>query len=169
MKNLASLFVGIAGAGLVLSLFVHITALAGIESPLGRAAWALHGGIFLVWLPAVLAAQRLTTHANRADMWRMALRGCPPWMKYLTYFFFGYAFLNFAFFVIRGFSRKPTEIESLRGFSGHWMLFYGAAMAILYSYIKEDDRLPRCANGHICSQIANYCERCGQAVQRTAP
>ena len=128
----------IAGIGLVLSLAVHVAALAGIAL-FGRTAFFLHGGIFVVWFPTVIVANREAGNYRRADFWKVALRACPPWMKKLCIGFFVYAFLNFAYFLIRMASipstggSEPPDAVTLRGFSGHWMAFYSAAMAVLYS------------------------------------
>jgi hypothetical protein len=81
MKKLVAPFIGIAAVGLVLSLFVHVTALFGLSNGLGGAAWGLHIGIFMVWIPAVFAAIRLTRSARQRDFWKVALRGCPSWMR----------------------------------------------------------------------------------------
>jgi hypothetical protein len=79
---------------------VHLTAVAGIPNPLGGAAWILHPGIFVVWLPAVLASRALTRDAKQGDFWRVVLPGCPPRMRYLVYGFFGYAVVTFAMFIL---------------------------------------------------------------------
>jgi len=166
MKTFLGLFVGIAAAGLVLSLTVHVGALAGLPNPFGKAAWSLHLGIFIVWIPAVIVSQRMAKGAARQDMWRMALRGCPKWMKYSTYALFGYAVLSFVLFFVSTVGKKADEVEALRGFSGHWMAFYCAAMAMLYSFINTPAGEVRCVNGHTCSPLANYCEVYGQPVQK---
>src|SRR6266540_914652 len=49
----------LAVAGFFASLLVHLLALIGLPSPFGSATWLLHIGIFVVWLPTVLVAQRL--------------------------------------------------------------------------------------------------------------
>jgi hypothetical protein len=59
----------------------------------------------------------------------MALSGCPPWMRYMTYGFFIYAFVNSAIFFVlvsmhpppNGGGAPPPEVW--HGFSGHWMAF----------------------------------------------
>src|SRR5262245_26832033 len=122
--------------GLILSILVHLAALLGTDSALGEAAWFLHGGIFLVWFPAVLVLQPLTREFKQKDLWRAALRGCPKWMRWITYGFFGYAAVNFLLFIFMapGRSSSPgTPPVILRGFSGHWMAFYSAAVAVFYS------------------------------------
>ena len=167
MKTLAAPLIGIAALGLVLSVFVHLSALLQFRNPLGKAAWALHVGIFVVGFPAVLVAQRLTNEAKQKDWWRVALRGCPRWMQYMTYAFFVYAILNFGLFVLTGKAAKEDESIVLRGFSGHWMVFYSGIMAILYSFMRVGDVQLRCISGHPVSPLANYCEVCGQAIHQT--
>jgi len=100
-------------------------------------------GIFVVWIPAVLAALRLTGKVPRKDFWKAALRGCPPWMRYGAFGLFCYALLSFAFFMLTsGTARNsngPMPWAVVRAFSGHWMIFYGAAFAILYSFVRCGD------------------------------
>src|SRR3990172_9366298 len=135
MKNiLIKPFIVLAAAGLILSIIVHLIALSGGKVPFENLSWGLHAGIFVVWLPAILTAQKLTKDFTRNDFWKAALRGCPTWMRRMTYFFFGYAIINFAIFMIsmtattKG-TATSTETD-LRGFSGPWMAFYSAALAM---------------------------------------
>jgi len=129
----------------------------------------LHVGTFVVWLPSVLVAQRLVGNARRTDFWKVVLKGAPDWMRYMVYGFLGYAILNFLFFMTKassgGSGANPPAAE-WRGFSGHWMAFYSAALAILYSAARTVDINPRCTNGHVASSNAAYCPRCGQPVLR---
>ncbi|WP_295914308.1 hypothetical protein [uncultured Xanthomonas sp.] len=47
----------LAALGFVLSLIVHVMALAGYVPPGGEAVFAMHFGVFIVWLPTVLLSQ----------------------------------------------------------------------------------------------------------------
>jgi hypothetical protein len=168
-KPLIWFFAALASVGLALSILSHFSALLGLQGPLGDYSWVLHVGIFVVWIPAVLVSQRLTAEVARKDFWKAALRGSPPWMKYMVYGFFGYALLNFAIFITHPPSKGgsgPMPPDVVRGFSGHWMAFYAAAMAILYSaaHAKDRDASRRCLNGHAVGPLAQFCERCGQGV-----
>jgi hypothetical protein len=152
-----------------LSVLSHIAALLGSQVPLGDYEWLLHVGIFVVWLPAVLVTTRLTRDFKQRDLWKAALRGCPPWMKYMVYGFFGYAMLNFVVFLANappqgGSGPMPPIV--VRGFSGHGMAFYSAAMALLYSaaHVKDRDAGRRCPQGHTVGPLAQFCEQCGQPV-----
>jgi len=174
MKTILTPFMYLAGIGLVLSVIVHISALLGITPPLGEVSWVLHVGIFIVWLPAVIVANRLVKDFKQKDFWKAALRACPKWMKNLTYFFFGYAILNFILFLVleagSGNSKgSGTPSTVFRGFSGHWMVFYCVAMAILYSaiHIEQHDAARRCPVGHPVSPSAKFCEECGSKIIET--
>ena len=167
MELVLAPFMYLAGLGLILSLIVHISALLGMPSPFGENSWGLHIGIFIVWIPAVIAMRSLVKDFKQKDLWKAALRACPNWMKYLTLFFFGYAILNFVLFAVIDISGgKGTPTNVYRGFSGHWMAFYSAAMAILYSaiHVKEHDSARRCPNGHPVGQSAKFCEECGSKI-----
>jgi hypothetical protein len=175
LNSILLAFSALAGVGLILSLAVHVAALAGI--PLfGGAAFALHAGIFVVWIPTVLVAHQRTQDFRRGDFWKAALRGCPTWMKRLTYGFFVYAIVNFGYFFITtavaGPSHAgPANAATLRGFSGHWMAFYSAAMSVLYSSarIPSTDAGRRCAQGHAVGPLARFCEQCGSPVMAAPP
>jgi hypothetical protein len=162
-------FAALAAVGLALSVLSHIAALLGSQGPLADYEWLLHVGIFVVWLPAVLVTTRLTRDFKQRDLWKAALRGCPPWMKYMVYGFFGYAMLNFVVFLANappqgGSGPMPPIV--VPGFSGHWMAFYSAAMALLYSaaHVKDRDAGRRCPQGHTVGPLAQFCEQCGQPV-----
>lgn len=132
-------FLALAAVGLVLSLVAHGCAWLGEPQPLGMATWGLHLGVFVVWLPALLASGQMVRGARREDAWRVALRGCPRWMRWMTTAFFVYAFVNFMlnFGVMAPAGKQPEGGDMppavFRMFSGHWMAFYSAALAMLYS------------------------------------
>jgi hypothetical protein len=167
LKPFLWLFVGLSAVGLFTSLYVHLGAVMGRRVAPESFFWILHMGIFVVWFPTVLVANRRVGSARRKDYWKLALRGSPEWMRYMVYGFFGYAIVNFGLFMLKAptgstGSNPPTEVW--RGFSGHWMAFYSAALATLYSAVNENTYALRCLNGHPIPPGANYCERCGQPV-----
>lgn len=158
-------FTVLSAVGLVLSLWVHLGAVTGRRVAHEEYFWILHVGIFVVWFPAVFVANKRVGNMNRKDFWKAALKGSPDWMRYMVYGFLGYAVVNFAFFIFQaptgGGGANPPPIV-WRGFSGHWMAFYSAAMAILYSAAKANAGVRRCPNGHVIPSNANFCTRCGQ-------
>jgi hypothetical protein len=162
-------FVCLSALGLAVSLWIHLGAVMGRRVAPEAFFWMLGVGIFIVWLPAVLVAQRLVGTTNRKDFWKVILKGSPDWMRYMVYGFFGYAFVNFLLFMGKapsgGNGANPPAVV-WRGFSGHWMAFYSAAFAILYAAARTEGSGLRCANGHVVSPNAAYCTRCGQPVLR---
>jgi len=162
-------FMVLAATGLLLSICVHLAALFGIPLPGGNAVFGLHVGIFVVWLPAILVAARISRFSNRKDFWKTALSRCPAWMRRSLYVLFAYAILNFVLFIATGTHGDTSGAASsseVRGFSGHWMVFYGAAFAILYSAIRAPGLLHdrRCSNGHAVAPTAQFCPECGVAL-----
>jgi Protein of unknown function (DUF3592) len=167
LRPLIWVFVWLSAIGLLVSLWVHIEAFMGRTFPSGF--WVLHVGIFVVWFPAVLVAQRLVGNANRRDSWKVVLKEVPDWMRYVVYVFSAYEFVNFMISMGQASSsgrHTATSAADWRGFSGLWMVFYSAALAILYSAAKTMESSPRCTNGHLASENALYCPRCGQPVVR---
>lgn len=134
-------------AGFALALLVHLASISGIdvhsEIPI---VWALHVGVFIVFVPMVF---QLITSNSAVDRF-MLLRGMPVWSIVVIAILIIYAFLNFflAFsgaaegfpavqngaFVLEQKGRlvriiSEAEYHSrqasvLRGFSGHWLIFY---------------------------------------------
>jgi len=157
----------LAAIGFLLSVAAHISAVMGHPIPGGKAVWALHIGIFIVWFPTVLVASRLTRGAKRKEFWKVTLAGCPKWMRTALYGIFGYAILNFISFMIVTINHPQTRgdapPEVVRGFSGHWMVFYSVGFATLYSAsaIGYSGMDRKCPNGHSVAVTAKYCEQCG--------
>jgi hypothetical protein len=161
-------FMWLSAGGLALSMVAHIMALAGASFSGDKFVWCLHIGIFVVWLPAVIVMSSVTRFAKNNDVWKVALAGCPVWMRRAMYGLFGYAILNFVIsFVATAPERKhpqdPASASIVRGFSGHWMIFYGAAFAVLYSRIHAPQfyRARRCPQGHDASPVDRFCSKCG--------
>src|SRR5713226_5525214 len=131
-KALLYFFAALAALGLALSVVSHVAALFGGVGPLGNRVLLLHIGIFFVWLPAALAAQRLARNSAGSHRWKAALRACPSWMRYSLSALFGYAVLNFVLCLAKLRSGAPMTSVG-RGFSLHGMVCYEAAAAFLYS------------------------------------
>ena len=155
----------VAALGLVGSAAVHVAAWAGIGPPV--VAGGLFVGLFVVWLPTVLVAQTLTKDFKQREFWTAALRGAPPWVPSALKWLTGYAVLNFLVFMWQTTKGEPSPAVEARMFSGHALVFYGAAAATLYSaaQLRNHGERPRtCLNGHAVSLSAKYCEQCGSPV-----
>jgi hypothetical protein len=102
-----------------------------IDPPWGRSVFLLHIGMFVVWIPLVAFANRTMTKKGRGNFEHL-LAELPKWARVATSGLFVYALLNFAYFMICT-SQYPKHqvpfVVELRGFSGHWMMFYGMASA----------------------------------------
>ena len=159
------LIVGVLAAiGLAVAVTVHVLtffpdkAIAASGSPL---FFALHVGIFVVFIPFVLAQRKLFGTARPG--WREQLSVFPRWGQLLLGFVTAYALANFALFLFTGggtpeiragqfvlmnhgtFIRALSEQEYdlarshiTRGFSGHWIAFYLVPM--LYFLLGSDPR-----------------------------
>ena len=123
-------------AGLILSLWVHLGALAGRKVAPEILFFGLHIGAIAIWLPAIFISKERIGSSRRKDFWKAATSGAPDWVRYLVYVSGGYAIVNFVLFMLKappnGTGGDPPAIV-WRGFSGHWMFFYSAAFAIFYS------------------------------------
>ena len=161
----------IAGLGLLLGFIVHVVSLFGFY--IGEKfpfIWALHVGIFIVWLPAILELkknpelnqQNAVNFSNPFKVFGIIFKDTPKPVMIISVVFFFYATINFLLFMLAGQGGVPdiidgkyvihnhgsimnelTETEyfkmkanEIRGFSGHWMAFYGFAMGILWPKIK---------------------------------
>jgi hypothetical protein len=164
----SQLFIWLAAIGFLLSVWVHVGAIFGlIVAPLSF-FWGLHVGIFVVFFPAILATKQIAGTYRRKDFWKVALRFAPPWMLYLLYGLFGYAFLNF----FRGYLKiavsgghKNLNANDWCLFSGHWMLFYFGSLALLYSASHAGTATAYCTNGHRFSPQYSACPQCGEATR----
>ena len=159
-----------AACGRALSLLVHILSFFGIQLGGKELFYGLHIGIFPLWIPVALISQKIGDMRSWS-FWRTALSGCPTSMKYMTYGFFIYAFINFVHFIIIVNVHAPSKggdppVEVFQGFSGHWMAFYSAGLAILTSaYHRGLDNLqPRCRYGHEIGWNDQFCPKCGTAI-----
>jgi hypothetical protein len=166
-----------AAVGLVSSLTAHLLALAGYQPGGNALFFALHVGIFPLWLPVMFIAMKMmrgmrpTGWASGHQFWKATMSGCPPWMKYMTYGFLFYAIANFAVFIMFPMpTGKPVSGEPpasvWRGFSGHWMVFYSAGLAILTSAYRRgfDNLEPKCPNGHSVGYGDKFCPTCGVPI-----
>jgi hypothetical protein len=159
-----------AACGLLLSLAVHLLSFAGLQPAEKTLFILLHIGIFPLWLPVMFIAMRMTRGVQRKDYWKAVLSGCPTWMKYMTYGFFIYAIANFLIFMFvapagtRDAASPPGSVW--RGFSGHWMAFYSAGLAIVWAaYSRGLSNLERkCANGHVIGFSDRFCPTCGVPI-----
>ena len=131
MVFLFNLLALVSCGGFVLSVYCHVLGLQHLEPPWGKSSFFLHIGIFVVWIPLVLFAERTKPQGTRNNLNHlMAL--LPTWLRFGVNGIFIYALVNFGYFMMQthsyGKGETPFYLE-LRGFSGHWMMFYSMATA----------------------------------------
>ena len=156
---MAWVFYILSVAGFLLSVAAHVSTFLGYApQDIFPYIWALHAGIFVVILPAVVFQTRFP-RKKRQFLYPYA----PKLLKRLNIALGVYAICNFIIFLflmrhggpeIRGGQfvladhgkvyRTITAAEYgqykcylIRGFSGHWMLFYSMGMAIYASAIRQ--------------------------------
>lgn len=147
----------IALVGMTLSLVVHVAALLGINASVRYPwVWGLHLGIFVVFVPALYSSKGDFNRQPRLTFSELR-EGVPDWLVVFGAALFLYAFVNFALFMVASQGGVPAEnaghfvlenhgkfirditaaeyaamkTNDLRGFSGHWMVFYFVSFAML--------------------------------------
>jgi hypothetical protein len=145
--------------GFLTSLIVHLATFLGINpARYVPGVWVLHVGMFAVFAPMIFDQKR----TEKKTFQREIFSPLPGWARYLITAFFVYALINFALFlflseggvpsvrdgkyvlhshgsVIRELSEEEYDLHKayeLRGFSGHWMVFY-LIPALYFSYRKD--------------------------------
>lgn len=181
-------FAVFAGLGFVASLAVHLAALFGLHIP--DAAWALHAGAMIAFIPALLEASRKPHSvkikmkallkspprwSNFLELWNLQMKqqrhmwdlnGCPHWMKYGFYATFAYCMAVMMLFIILTVMKDDEAFMNAHVFiffSSGWMAFYSMEIAYLYSatHVPLVEEVRCCPNGHIIHAPAERCEECG--------
>src|SRR5262245_59065217 len=99
MKVVRSALVVLALAGLLASTAVHAKSWFGTAAP--AYSWALHVGVFVVWIPAIRAIQKRVGRSGEDEVsWQEMLGGCPASVSYGVKALFVYAVVNFAWFML---------------------------------------------------------------------
>ena len=157
----------LAALGLISVLLALGLAFAG-NLPLANAmAMLLFPGIFVVWFPTVLVMTRTTKGARQKDLWKIALSGCPPWMRTALYTLIGFGAALFLFNVVLGGNRK--DLPMIYFSAGHMLVFYGVAFSALYSALHSPRLLiaQHCPAGHEVSPLDHFCPVCGARPDST--
>jgi hypothetical protein len=135
----------LAGVGFALSMLAHLASIVGIAMPGGPAIFALHLGIFAVWIPTVVVMAQTKRLSGRRGSFESVFSRAPRWMNRGRQFIFAYGILNFLLFVATTRTGKLADNDPglIRGFSGHWMVFYSVAFTVLYSASHDSEARPR--------------------------
>ena len=137
------LFAIVSGIGLVASAVCHILSWLSVDVP--SAAFVLHVAIFAIWLPLIHFANRTKPKTGRGNVDHL-LAELPSWVNVAVGVALAYAILNFAWFMFASsqFPKNgvPKYVE-LRGFSGHWMMFYGWGLAGFAGLARREQRIAK--------------------------
>jgi len=167
-------FMILAACGFVVSAGVHVASLIGLPTPEGAVFFLLHGGVFIVFVPAMVVWMTVMLRTlPRLNALKVATLGLPKWMRWTVVALFAYAYLNMTtLFDASSHGTTPSPLAHrtiARIFSGGWMLFYATAFSILYSVSRRPDllRARRCSNMHRVTAADEFCPRCGEALVAT--
>lgn len=123
--------VAFAIVGFGVSLIVHISSIFGIDlSEDYPAVWGLHVAAILIMFPAIFSVRKKSNTKSAKGIFQ----GTPKYLFILSVVCFVYAFLNFfLIFTLNFAAGNATDVDAttMRAFSGHWMLFYAVAMAMM--------------------------------------
>ena len=121
----------LAALGFVASVTCHVLGWLHVDPPGGQWVFMLHVGWLALWFPLVIFANRTMPKGAKSNIDHL-FAVSPKWVGRAVTGLFIYAILNFIYFFYSGSQYPKNGVPSyveLRGFSGHWMLFYGAAVA----------------------------------------
>jgi hypothetical protein len=149
----------LAGLGIVLCFSFYLLGVTGIHPLPSNREPILFVGIFVVWAPTVMLMNTLTKDFKQKDLWKAALRGCPPWMKTGLWVLVGLIFVLFFLPTLLGVSPDNSN----RVFLLFPVAFYSISFCVMYSliHVEKFDEGRRCLNGHRISPLAKFCEECG--------
>ena len=119
----------IAALGFIASVVCHVMGWLQVEPAWGKSVFVLHIGILVLWIPLVILANRTMPAGSRSNMAHLFAE-LPAWAGRAVAIFGFYVALNFVYFMYRTSQFPKGKVPfylTLRGFSGHWMLFYGVA------------------------------------------
>jgi len=160
-------YFAIIGWGLSLSVNIFSILNYNVEEKYPY-VFLLHIGIFIVWLPAMIIMMKNNkskkeglfdfSFINPFTFFKSMFGYAPIWLRTVAITGFFYAFVNF--FISFGFPSfipgqnvlhdeeyseqrienvDHNEANTTRGFSGHWLAFYGIAAAVLYPYRRKEN------------------------------
>jgi hypothetical protein len=130
----------VAALGLLLSFFLHVASLAGVAPTSTYLIWGLSVGIFVVSFATIAVVSRMLRGAHQKDWWKIALSGCPRWMRLAPFALLVYAAAGF-FIAMRtidhGQATGGYSSSYIQAFSVHLAAFYAVTFALLYSAAKN--------------------------------
>jgi len=138
----------LALAGFLISLCINIACVLRKQMPLDAPFFLMHLGIFVVFFPAILTAQKMVGNTNRRGFWKAVMKNVPEAVSYLFYVIFAYSWLTGFYSFFNGAPANGHRSTLSSGsewlvFSGIWMDFYYASFAIFLSARNSSFKYPK--------------------------
>ncbi len=115
--------------GFAVSLWCHVLSWLHIDPPLGKTSMMLHFGIFAVFLPSmILANKAVSPSVGKKDGFSYVMTALPNWIPKTAPYLGAYFVFNFFYgmYLTSPYPKGSVPLYlDIRIFSGHWMLFYG--------------------------------------------
>jgi hypothetical protein len=139
-------------AACAMSVCIHLIALLGFHSKaLLNFQLGLFLGVFVLFVPAYLAQQRLLSEFSSRDRFRMfdprfsskvrlkiLLANTPKWLRQTCNALLYYYIVFFVIFAYQTFPNKASMLDEILLFSSGTAVFYCAFAAILSSYARTE-------------------------------
>lgn len=162
----------LSAIGLVVSLVIHISLYFDINvQDLPISPFILHIGVFIVFIPSLIFLlienNDKPDEDGRVNPLKTLYKESPKYLIGIVSILYIYAILNFILFmgtmeggpsirdgkyilsnhgnIIRELSFEEYQLyrrREVKGFSGHWMLFYSAALLLSNPFRKKKENLP---------------------------
>lgn len=159
----------IALLGAISAIIVHVSTILGIDvADKVPFIWVLHVLIFVVWIPTIFSLKKEQKQNKDANAFTLLTKNKPKWLIGLIIAIAVYTGFNFMFSLsktegtatnyengvyslqnrgkhIRNITEEEYHLHganTVRSFSGHWILFYTIATIALYKgKSKEEDEI----------------------------
>jgi hypothetical protein len=169
LRTFLSVVMLLAALGSLICLLINLLSLGNVSMPKNVFVDTFAYVLFFVWIVAIFVSNRMVRFAKRMDFWKVALSGCPVWMRRTLWTVCGYAYVVFAFFLFKTRGHGGDDVYpnlALAGLLGVVSTFYATAFAVLYSALHSPqffvDR--KCPRGHRVSPTDGFCPICGTAI-----
>ena len=120
----------VSGIGFLASVACHVLGWLRINPPGGKRVFALHVIILALWFVLIFSARNNNSSGQGRRTLGPMLETVPSWLRSGIFILFIYAIAHFAFFIFQTRGKRTDNFPlyvQVRGFSGHWMMFYAVA------------------------------------------
>jgi len=155
---------GISALGSAVCLIVASAGLLGAKELAFAAMGVLVRGLFLVGLPAIVVVSGQSRQGPRHAIWKIALRGCPPWLRQTILIMAALSAVCFVTVLLfLPDSARPSNFEALT--FGIPATMYAACAGVFVSAARIMAEPQLCANGHAIPPSETRCGACGAEIR----